>query len=298
MENIIKNILQHENIKYKNIEKSQSGFTNAVFLVDKKYVVKIIKDKTNPLKLEKEISFYKNIKLNCMPKYICSGQYNGIIYLIIEYVQGQPLYKIWHKITEREREDIIKKICEILKQFHMQNADFLPEKYVCKNWVQKWKQTFDYNITLLKKRGFDTHNLQHFANTKLEKIMNNQKPCLVYNDAHFDNFLYDGQNLKIIDFDRVVCFSKDYELLIISLMAENPCKFANEEDEKNVDEKHYANVMSYFKEHYANMFDFEYLNERLFIYQFMYRLGAGYEYNRNEWLAEELNNFNKFFYGE
>ena len=53
-------------------------------------------------------------------------------------------------------------------------------------------------------------------------------------------------------------------------MAEQPYKFANEEDEKNVDEKHYANVMSYFKEHYSNMFDFEYLKERLFIYQFIY----------------------------
>ena len=298
MENKIKQILQKENLQYKNIEKSKSGFTNAVFLVDKKYVVKIIKDQTNPQKLQKEIEFYKNIKLDCIPKFVASGQYEGTIYLIVEFVQGQPIYKIWHKIDEIERENIIKKICEILKKFHSQKGDFLPEKYVCKNWLPKWKQTFDYNIELLKKRGFDTHNLQHFANTKLEKIMNNQKTCLVYNDAHFDNFLYDGKDVKIIDFDRVVYFSKDYELLIISLMAEQPWKFANEEDEQNVDEKHYKNVMSYFKQYYANMFDFEHLEQRLFIYQFFYRLGAGYEYNRNEWIAEELQKFDKFFYGE
>ena len=80
-------------------------------------------------------------------------------------------------------------------------------------------------------------------------------------------------------------------------MAENPCKFANEEDEQNVVESHYANIMKYMKQYHKQMFDFEFLEQRVFIYQFIYRLGAGYEYNRNEWLAEELEKFNKFFYG-
>ena len=210
MENIIKNILQKENIKYKNIEKSKSGFTNAVFLVDEKYVVKIIQNQAKTEKLEKEIEFYKNVKLNCIPQYITSVQYNGITYLIVEFVKGEPIYKIWHKIDETERKNIIKKICEILKQFHSQKGDFLPSKFICDNWLKKWQNSFEYNIKLLSERGFDTKNLENFAKTKLPKIMNQQKICLVYNDAHFDNFLYDGKDLKIIDFDRVVFYSPQY----------------------------------------------------------------------------------------
>lgn len=163
---------------------------------------------------------------------------------------------------------------------------------------KKWQTSFEYNIKLLSERGFDTKNVEHFAKTKLPKIMQQQKICLVYNDAHFDNFLYDGKNLKIIDFDRAVCYSQDYELLIISLMAEQPYKFANEEDEENVVESHYQNVMEYLQKYHPQMFDFEFLQQRLFVYKFIYRLGAGYEYNHNDWIAEELEKFDKFFYGE
>ena len=38
----IKKILAKENIKYNSIEKSTSGFTNEVYFIDDKYVVKIV----------------------------------------------------------------------------------------------------------------------------------------------------------------------------------------------------------------------------------------------------------------
>ena len=63
--------------------------------------------------------------------------------------------------------------------------------------------------------------------------MQEQKLGLVYNDAHFDNFILSGDELFLIDFDRVVVASIDYELLIIKSMLDNPCKFASEIDQNN-----------------------------------------------------------------
>ena len=44
MEQIVKQILDKENIEYKNITKSASGFTNQVYFVDDKLVIKMSND--------------------------------------------------------------------------------------------------------------------------------------------------------------------------------------------------------------------------------------------------------------
>ena len=116
MEKLIEKILDKENISFKKITKSTSGYTNLVFYVDNIYVVKIIAPYTKPEKLKKEISFYKNIKLNYMPKYVSSGSIDGVDYLIIKKIKAKSLYEIWHKLDNRRRQNIIFKITNILKK--------------------------------------------------------------------------------------------------------------------------------------------------------------------------------------
>ena len=121
------------------------------------------------------------------------------------------------------------------------------------------------------------------------------KNCLVYNDAHFDNFIYDGKTVKLIDFDRIMYCSVDYELLIIKKMLQNPKKFASEEDEKFVDIKDYTFVEKCLREYSKVMFDFKNLDDRLCVYEFFYNLGHGYEYDRNDWIQAEIDRFCAYF---
>ena len=66
MEDLIKKICTLNNIDCKVIEKSDSGFTNMVFFVNNEYVIKIVNASTKPEKLQKEISFYKNLFHNIL----------------------------------------------------------------------------------------------------------------------------------------------------------------------------------------------------------------------------------------
>ena len=128
----------------------------------------------------------------------------------------------------------------------------------------------------------------------LNKVFEEQKIRLVYNDAHFDNFLYDGENVFIIDFDRVLCTSIDYELMIIGLMLEDPAKFASYENEKFVKKYDYINIWLDLQNFYPEMFNFTYIHERLYIYSFIYKLGQAFETNNNEKIKELLFNFEIF----
>ena len=295
MKNIIEKILAENKMKYKEILKADSGFTNSVFYVDKNYVVKICNDSKKKKKLDKEIDFYKHSKLPFIAKYLADGQIDDYRYLIISYISGVPLYKIWHKLNFTEREEMVKQLAYILSAFHSQSYHYLPSEIIFLNWGDKWQKSFSLNVTELQKRNFNTQKIEEFANNKLDIIFREQKLGLVHNDTHFDNLLLDGKTLKLIDFDRVLYGSIDYEFLIIKSMIDNPYKFANEEDEKNTKQEDYKDILVLLEKYYPKMFDFEFLEDRIFIYQFIYNLGQGFEYNRNDWVEKEIKNFEKYF---
>ena len=59
MENIVKQILDKENIEYSKITQSESGFTNCVYFADDKYVIKILKQGNKSEKIDKETVMVK-----------------------------------------------------------------------------------------------------------------------------------------------------------------------------------------------------------------------------------------------
>lgn len=292
---LIEKILQKENVNYKKIERSNSGFTNKVYFVDDEFVVKVVNDGVKPEKIKKEISFYKNVLLDFIPRYISSGQLEGVDYLIIKKIKGQSLYGVWHRLTKVERGKVLKQIVEILKTFHKQNHNFLSEKFIKTDWSEMWQKTFQLNINILEQKGFNVEFLKNFKEKRVAKLFKQSQNGLIYNDAHFDNFIYDNKKVYLIDFDRVMYCSIDYELLIIKQMLDNPTKFANEEDESKVNQKDYDGIYESIKMLYPEMFAFENIEDRVFIYQFIYNLGNAFEYNRNDWIEKELNSFKQHF---
>ena len=60
MENIIKEILHKENIPFEKITKATSGFTNLVYFIDDKIVIKMSKDDNIKKKINKETTIYQN----------------------------------------------------------------------------------------------------------------------------------------------------------------------------------------------------------------------------------------------
>ncbi len=293
MEEILKEILEKENIKFTRFEKTKSGFTNLVYFVDNKFVIKLSSDDKQKKKLEKEISIYKNLNLSFIPRLVASGSYKDFTYLIISKINGKGLFSIWHTLNENERQNIINKIANILKQFNSQSGEFLDEEYKIQNWPWYIKEQLSKKSEALKNLGFDTRDIDNFINNDVDDLFANNTFGLVYNDSHFDNFIYNNGKLSLIDFDRVVYCPIDYEMLIFKTMCDNPAKFANEEDEEKVNLNDYKKNYSQFKQNYPKMFADSRVEQRIFIYQFNYCLGQAIDCENLSRIESLINEFQK-----
>ena len=137
-----------------------------------------------------------------------------------------------------------------------------------------------------------TSNLENKLQHALSYMTDNEY-CTIYNDAHFDNFILDDDKLYLIDFDRVLFCPKDYELLILKSMCDEPWKFANENDEKFTKQKDYAKILPYLKEFYPDLFRSEFLNKKIPLYQFEYYFEQAYMKKDKNWAKEIIAKFEK-----
>lgn len=291
---IIKQILEKEQIPYKKLTKSESGFSNLVYFIDELYVIKVLEPNGNEIKFTNEMAFYNTLHFDFIPKSLATGTYQSTKYIIMEKVEGLSLYEVWHTLSTAERKDITIQIATILKSINeVKEHDFLHKRYIRTNLITQYQNAFTRNIEIIKSKGHNTDFLETYKNKRVPIIFEEITCGLVYNDAHFDNFIYDGKTVKLIDFDRVLYTSIDYELLIINTMVNNPKKFANEKMEPYVKLGDYKDIIEVIKTIHKDLFNFTYLEERLYIYSFFYTLGNIYTFDLDHLIPEVLEDFKK-----
>ena len=259
IEKIIENILEQnkelfgENTKF---EKINVGFTNTIYIVNENYVVKICTNPDNEKNFEKEINFYKaNVGNNLIPKLYYSNVERDAVpyyYEIIEKVEGVSLYNVWHTLNESQREDIIKQLCDAMKQFHSN----VGENY---DWTKKTSELFNQEL-------IDN------AYSKFDLYLETKEFVLVHNDLHFDNIFYNDGKIKLIDFERSIYAPRDFELDILYRMIRKPWKFASEETEEYTKLEDYEYIMKYIEKYYPELIHIDNLYKRLAIYDMIYYL--------------------------
>ena len=275
MENIVKDIVnKNKDIFGDNpsINKIDVGFTNTIYSIDDKYIIKICSDTSNEEKFKKEISFYENNKDNeLIPKlYYSSIDKTDIPYMyeIIEKVKGVTLYNVWHKLDESEREEIIKQLCDAMKKFHSNKS----EEY---DWNKKTKELFIELFDKAKEQDLFNEKekkLLEYSYSKFDKYLDSDEFVLVHNDLHFDNVFYNDGKIKLIDFERSLYAPKDFELDILYRMIRKPWKFASEENEQYTNSSDYSSIMLYIEKYYPELVSNPYLYQRLAIYDMVYYL--------------------------
>lgn len=291
MQIIIDNIIKlSEDIfgKNPNIEKINVGFTNTIYDVDNKFIIKICTNIHNEENFKKEIEFYKsNINNDLIPKlYYSSTDKKEIPYFyeIIEKVEGVTLYNIWHTFSEEQREDVIRQLCDAMKIMHSNKG----KSY---NWMEYLKNIF---IPLLEqakdKKIFDDEQINLLENVYrcFEQYLESNEFVLIHNDLHFDNIFINNGTIKIIDFERSMYAPKDFELDILYRMIRKPWKFASEETEEYTNEKDYSNIMTYIEKYYPELINIDNLYKRLAIYDVIYFLEQYVEHPEYEDLKEAV----------
>ena len=275
IEEIIKKIVRQKKSLLGNnpqVSKINIGFTNTLYNVDDKYIIKVCTDETNEDKFKKEINFYNSNKDNTLiPKlYISNTDKNDVPYMyeILEKIDGVSLYDVWYKLDESEREEIIKQLCEAMKKFHSNKG----KTY---DWA---KRTSDLFVGLYEKakqsKIFSDEELIELndAYLKFPELLKSDEFVLVHNDLHFDNIFYKNGKIKLIDFERSLYAPKDFELDILYRMIRKPWKFASEENEQYTKLSDYENIMNYIEKYYPELIHIDNLYKRLAIYDIVYFL--------------------------
>lgn len=275
MEKVINKIVQlHSNLFDEKpiVEKVNVGFTNTIYELDKKYIIKVCTNINNEENFKKEIEFYNANKSNALiPKLYYSNTEKLDIpycYEILEKIEGVTLYNVWHTFSEEQREDIIRQLCEAMKSMHSNKGEsYNWQDYLNNKFVPLFNQAKDQRILTVEEI-----NILENAYGCFEKYLEADEFVLIHNDLHFDNVFINDGKIKIIDFERAIYAPKDFELDIFYRMVRKPWKFAGDDTEEFTDEKDYLTIMTYIEKYYPELINTNNLYKRLAIYDMIYFL--------------------------
>ena len=296
MQEIINKIVQQNKTLFGEnliVKKINVGFTNTLYSVNDSFIIKICTDLNNEPKFKKEMEFYNTNKTNdLIPKlYYANTDKTNIPYYyeILEKINGVPLYNVWHTFDEEQRENIIKQLCEAMKQFHSNKG----QKY---DWVKRISDLFISSYNKAKELNLLTTEEQELlksAYSKFDEYLQSNEFVLIHNDLHFDNVFYDNGKIKLIDFERSVYAPRDFELDILYRMIRKPWKFASEENEQYTKLEDYENIISYIEKYYPELIHIDNLYQRLAIYDIVYFLKQYVNAHQYEDLKKDVINASK-----
>jgi len=163
---IVKKIFKEHNLgEVKTFQKIEIGFTNKVYTINEKYILKVCEDVTNEEKFEIEVFFYNffkdKIPVPDIKVFDKSKSIYGKFFMIYSKIEGDNLYAKWHLLNNEQRKIIIKKLCDILKVINKSPYDEFLQKFDV-NFSDNWHDKILNQIqNSLKKINFCPLNLSN-----------------------------------------------------------------------------------------------------------------------------------------
>ncbi len=269
--------IQHNLGKVKSFKKIGIGFTNEVYSVNDEFILKVCEDEDNEEKFEREVFFYDFFKDKIpVPKIILYDNSKKIydkFFMIYPKIQGDNLYSKWHLMSNSERKNIIKQLCDILRKINKSSYEKFVKRFKLNssvNWHDKILSQIQNSLKKIEEKKIISpefiQTIKNFVEAN-HNVLTEQKIALVYWDAHFDNILVkENKIVGILDFERTELSSIDFILDIIKRMVDYPKKYMSEEFEKFAKKKDYSQLLIWFQEFYPELFEFKNLDKRLDLY--------------------------------
>jgi len=302
----IQKIFQAQGLgEVKSYKKYQIGFTNQVYLVNNKFILKICGSIANEKHFRKEVYFYQLFKDRLpVPEVIALDESKKIIdqvYMIYPAIKGDNLYARWHLLSNPEMKNVFKQICDILMTISHEPAEEFIKKFEIKaqqSWQDNIFNQLKADLKIIANKKLLSADFIKAIKKYLKdnyQILAEEKMALVFWDAHFDNFIIkDKKIVGILDFERTDWSSIDYNLDVINRMVKEPHKYVSEESDKYIKDKDYADLLTWFKEFYPELFKFKNLEKRLDIYTLSDCLGLLPDWSRSEGLKNIISSIIKY----
>lgn len=280
----IKQIFLQSNLgKVESITKIEIGYTNEVYSINDKFILKICKDKSNEKNFAREV-FFNNYFKDKIPVpnvilYNDSKKVHNRNFMIYHKIQGDNLYSKWHLMTNSQRKEIIRQLCDILRTINAAPCRTFVKRFNLDSSLSWHDEICSKIQSLIRKVRSRKILSPQFLNKISEfvkvnhNVLSEQKIALVYWDVHFDNILVRNDKIVgILDFERTELASIDYVLDTVRKMVDYPKKYISKDLEKFVRKKDYAQLLIWFRDFYPELFEFKNLDRRLDLYSIEYDL--------------------------
>jgi aminoglycoside phosphotransferase (APT) family kinase protein len=293
MEELLKAVIQKNPfLNGLPVKKYTGGWVNHAYQIGDKFVVKIEKDLDvlghQPEIIEKCLSVGAKV-----PHILDHGVVGGKVYLVMEKIAGRKLSEDWLSFSPKVQEQFIVQIVEQLKIFHSISCP----RYSLRSLGRDFDNFKDFiesltDFSVIDESKLDEATAQNLALVKAyyrdhEHVLDETGTAVfVHNDLHFENILYEDEQLTgIIDFDFVRQAPKDYELCKMVDFFNNPAHYV-EKQTKSIWEGYVGNhEMELLKKYYPELFTHQHLPERMRLYlidDLLGRLHDGYPNNFNK----------------
>lgn len=265
-----------------SMQKISIGYTNSIYSLNNKYILRFCSNPNNMTNFTRASEFCTSYSesVNC-PHIIYSEHDKDTdeAWQLEEKFSGVNLSAKWGALSENQREVIIAKICEELKRIHQIPIRLVFEKEFAPNeWRKKFIRDIEKKCLKLESKYANRsifNEIQSYVEA-YASCLSEVNYAICHTDLHFDNIMInDNEDILFLDFDRLRISSIDYELDIISVMANHPeivinssCLFTP------LTKNDFSNVISYFKKYYPELFKFKDLKYRLSIYSLKHYLAA------------------------
>ena len=292
----IQAICKHHGIDYKTDSRITTGFSNEIHLINNEVILKVC---TRPENIERFIVEEKMLAYEgnfLKPKLIAVDASKQIIpneYILMEYVQGEPLGFIWHTLDDVTRESLTKDISITLRGINQTDPLAIFDTH--EKWGDYIANRFgNSNQRLLEHDILTQDQFDDIADIfeKYRPIFNTSPTKVNYWDIHFDNFIVkEGKLAAIIDLEAVSETALDYPMYVVRKMMTQPEKYLTEENEQYAKLKDYENLENWYRKYYPEMFEFDHFENRVTIYQMLDVLHLLKDWWKNPELYEQLNGF-------
>lgn len=264
------------------LEKIAVGFTNEVYSLDDKYILKVCIRPDNEEPFTREVAFYRFYEGKLPVPHILAHDASKVVighdYMVYSKIPGENLYNVWHTLTPAQRKSLIQQLCGLLRTVNATELAGLPGGAILplEDWKDYIASKIEGHLVACEQAGTLSRSFTASVRAYVEaniNVLDDAKVALTYWDAHFDNILVDGPRITgLIDFERTELASIDYALDVVWRMVRKPQKYMSEHAKQFSKDEDYANLMELYEEFYPELFAFSDLPTRLNLYEISHDL--------------------------
>lgn len=237
------------NEKISTINQINSGYSRKVFVLNDRYILKVVIDPKKDNSTIKEINFLLNNDLSFTSNIIFSDNTKNqfpFVYYLEEKIDGESLLLKWPLLKKCEKEVILKQLLKYLEELHTY-------KYIRKfknSALSSLIDTYDKYMNEIIESDILTDKkiayLQELKNV-IYTLFKDAKVGLIHGDLHFNNVLLNNRNeIVLIDFENIEKSFIEKEFDPISRMSRNPNSF-NSNSKIQLNSSNFNDIMNFIK---------------------------------------------------